>query len=305
MIAYLKIALVFLFSFFILFTGFAQQRVHYTQYMFNGLAINPAYAGVDEALSLTFLNRSQWRGLDGAPVTQTFSGHTLFKNKHVGVGLTVINDKVGVHKNLSGVGIFAYHLRVANKSYLSMGFQGGASNRKSDYVSLAGSATDPKIYDGGFSQTFVDFGVGAYFRSPHFEMGFSMPQIIQQNVSVNDTLSIPFGGRNYFIFSKLKLQLNDNLDFEPGLLIKYLPGLPVSYDINANLIISKALTLGLSYRANESISFLIKGQITNQFQVGYAYDHVISNVRYIAGNSHEVMVNYLFKFSQRKVASPR
>src|SRR5688572_23136126 len=126
----------------------AQQRVQFTQYMFNGLVINPAYAGADEALSLTLIQRKQWSNVDGSPSTQSLSAHTLFGKKHFGLGMTLINDKIGIHKNLSALTNYAYHLKVGAKSYLSMGVQAGIHSRKSNYGRLAGlNNTDPKLYD--------------------------------------------------------------------------------------------------------------------------------------------------------------
>jgi type IX secretion system PorP/SprF family membrane protein len=111
----------------------AQQRVQFTQYMFNGLIINPAYAGAHEALSLTFIQRSQWAGVENAPNTQTLSAHTLFKKKHLGLGVSLINDRIGVHKNISALTNYAYHLRVSSNAYLSMGLLAGIHSRKSDF----------------------------------------------------------------------------------------------------------------------------------------------------------------------------
>src|SRR6478736_4445164 len=105
--------------------GWSQQNVQFTQYMFNGLVINPAYAGADEALSLTFVHRSQWTGMDNAPATQTLAAHTAIKEKKIGVGLILINDRIGVHKNFSALNSYAYHIRVGKQSYLSMGLQAG------------------------------------------------------------------------------------------------------------------------------------------------------------------------------------
>jgi type IX secretion system PorP/SprF family membrane protein len=287
-------------------SGYSQQRVQFTQYMFNGLAINPAYAGADEALSLTFMNRSQWRGLDGAPVTQTLSGHTLFKNKHVGLGFTIMSDKIGVHKNKTAQGSFAYHLPVARKSYLSFGLQAGLNNQKSDYGSIANTANpDPKLIYSASSQSFVDFGVGLYLRTPKYDVGLSLPNMVSHETRLNDTLMIKQSRANYFLFAKYKIALTDNIDFEPGLLLKYLHGVPLSYDLNANVIVSKALTLGLSYRKKESVDFLMKVQISQQLQLGYAYDFVLGSASTMAGSSHELMVNYVFKYTHRKLSSPR
>ena len=168
----------------------AQQKVQFSQYMFNNLVINPAYAGADEALSLTFIDRRQWSGVDDAPTTQTLSGHTLFKKKHFGLGATLVNDQYGVHKNLSALTDYAYHLQVGKKSFLSMGLQAGVHNTRSDYASLIGGVTnDPRLY-ANVSQTFFDFGAGIYFRSDRLHVGLSAPQLLPETISLSDTLSV-------------------------------------------------------------------------------------------------------------------
>lgn len=285
---------------------FAQQRMQFTQYMFNGLLINPAYAGADEALSLTFIQRSQWADVEAAPTTQTFSAHTLFKQKHLGLGLSVINDEIGVHRNLSALTNYAYHLKVAEKAYFSMGLLAGVHNRRSDYASLIGEGNyDPKLSNPMISETYFDFGMGMYFRTPKLHLGLSVPELIPATYQVNDTLSIDLNESNYLFFSKYRMQVNKNLAVEPGFLIKYLAGVPVSYDINVNVIFHEVLTTGLSYRKQESVDFLLKGQITPQLQFGYAYDYPISEISRLSSGSHELMINYVFRYTRRNIASPR
>jgi type IX secretion system PorP/SprF family membrane protein len=288
------------------FDSFAQQKVQFTQYMFNGLVINPAYAGADEALSLTFIQRSQWAGVENAPETQTFSGHTLFGKRHIGVGLTLINDKIGVHKSLNALTTYAYHLQVAERSFLSMGLQVGINRRQSDYASLIGGATyDPRLNDVLIAKTFLDFGMGFYFRSPKFDAGFSIPELVPGRFDVNDSLSIRLSKSPYFIFLKYRMRASDFIDIEPSVFLKYQSGIPLSFDINANMVYRKVLTLGLSYRKDESIDFLFKGQITRQLQLGYSYDHAIGRISMLTTGSHELMAQYVFRFVERDITLPR
>lgn len=300
------IVLVMILLVFITGSSMAQQKVQFTQYMFNGLVINPAYAGAEEALSLTFIQRSQWTGIENAPNTQTFSGHTLFKNKHVGLGLTLINDKIGVHRNFNASANYAYHVKIKEETYLSFGLQGGVHSRKSDYTSLLGTVSnDPKLYNPYISHTFFDVGMGVYLRSNRFHLGVSAPELIPEKISINDTLSIRMSKVNYFVFSKYRATLTENIDLEPSLMIKYFSGVPLSFDLNMNLIFRKVLTIGASYRKRESIDFLLKCQVTPQLQFGYAYDYPIGDIARLTNGSHEIMVNYLFKYVQSRVTSPR
>src|SRR6267154_4271369 len=126
---------------------FAQEKVQFTQYMFSGLVINPAYAGADEKLSLTFINRNQWSGIEGAPTTQTLSAHTLFKKKQFGLGFLLVNDQIGIHRNVNASVSCAYHIQTGDNSYLSMGLQPGVKSVRSDYASLTTSGgNDPYLY---------------------------------------------------------------------------------------------------------------------------------------------------------------
>lgn len=281
----------------------AQQKVQFTQYMFNGLVINPAYAGSDEALSLTFVQRRQWAGVENAPTTQTLSAHTLFREKHTGVGLTIINDKIGIHRNLSVLTNYAYHIRVGERSFLSMGILAGIHNRKSDYASLM--ASDPKLYNPYISHTAFDFGTGIYFRSKRFHAGLSAPGLIPEKVNINDTLSLRLGGVHYLLFSRYRIPLTDKLEVEPGILFKYLDGVPLSYDLYTNMIFREVLTAGLSYRKKESVDFLIKCQLTPQLQFGYSYDHPVGELSRLSNGSHEIMIQYLFRYVRTNVTSPR
>ena len=291
----------------LLYCAQGQQSAQFTQYMFNGLAINPAYAGADDALSLTFVNRSQWVSLDGAPVTQTLTAHTVLAKKQLGLGLSFLNDKIGIHKNQKINGSTAYHLNVSKTGILSFGLQAGLNIMKSDYASLktGGASVDPQLLNMGISKTYFNIGVGLYYRSPRLHVGLSVPDLMRQQYTVNDTLSIQWREARYFLFTKYTFDLSDNLQLEPGFLIKRNQGLPWSFDINACLIYKRALTLGLSYRKSESIDFLLKAQLTSQLQFGYSYDYVTGEFSSVTRGTHELMVNYVFKYTHTHVTSPR
>jgi type IX secretion system PorP/SprF family membrane protein len=285
----------------------AQQKEQFTQYMFNGLVLNPALAGSDEALSITFLNRRQWSGIEGAPVTQTLSAHTPFANGRTGVGLYLVNDKIGVHRNQSFQGSYAYRLHVSEKAYLSMGLQAGLNAHRSDYASLSSTSSlnDPKVANGTISNTAFNVGAGLYYKSERFDAGLSVPEIVPENISLNDTARVAWQRTQYFLFGRYSIPLNEIFDFEPSVLIKYMRGVPVSYDVNACVLIKKALMLGLSYRKQESIDFLLKARVTPQLQLGYAYDYGTGEVSRAGNGAHELLINYIFNFSTDNVASPR
>jgi type IX secretion system PorP/SprF family membrane protein len=161
------------------------------------------------------------------------------------------------------------------------------------------------VYDPVLSRTFFDVGAGLYFRSKRFHAGLSAPEIIPKRFSFNDTLKISLSKVNLFLFSKYRFKASNFIDLEPSFLVKYMQGVPTSFDVNMNMIYREVLVLGLSYRNNESIDFLLKMQINRQLQLGYSYDHSIGALSRIANGSHELCVNYIFKDIQKKVVSPR
>jgi len=282
-----------------------QHRVQFTQYMFNGLVINPAYAGADEALSLTVIQRRQWSGIENAPTTQTLSAHTLFRNRNVGLGLVVMNDRVGVHKNLNVLANYAYHIWTDQHAHISFGLQGGVRSIKSDYASLGNPGNDPKVYNAYVSETFFDLGSGIYFKSPRFEAGISTLELLPQTASVNDSISIAFNKAQFLLMSKYRFAVGKDFTLEPSGLLKYTSHVPLSFDINMNVLYRKVLTMGLSYRKKESVDFLLKAQVTGQLQFGYSYDHAIGEISRFANGSHELMVHYLFRYVRKNVSSPR
>jgi type IX secretion system PorP/SprF family membrane protein len=165
--------------------------------------------------------------------------------------------------------------------------------------------TDPKLNDATISYTAFDLGIGFYFRSPRLHVGLSAPELLPERFSINDTVAIRLTDANYFLFTKYNITINENFDIEPSMLFKYFAGTPLSYDANVNVIFKKVLTVGLSYRKKESFDFMLRAQITPQMQFGYSYDHPMGEVSRVSNGSHELMINYVFRYVQSKVESPR
>ncbi|WP_296618671.1 type IX secretion system membrane protein PorP/SprF [Marivirga sp.] len=283
----------------------AQQGIQYTQYMYDGSLINPAYAGADEALSISFLHRDQWSGLEGAPQSQTFSVHSPFKNPRLGTGVFVHRESIGVHQNVQLATNLAYHLPLGKQRYLSFGLKAGMLNVRSDYQSLQNGNPDPSINDALFSGTDFNAGFGFYYRSNKLEAGYSIPSIINRTINVNDTISLDPINLNHLLFTQYHIPVGNNFILSPGFLLKYYQGSPLSYDLNFLTTFKSVLTAGVSYRKQESVDFLIRFNLTPQFQVAYAYDFPIGNVSRFAQASNEIMLRYIFKFKYDNVNSPQ
>lgn len=280
-----------------------QQGPQFTQFMFNNLAINPAYAGADEHLSLTVVARDQWSGIENAPSTQSLAAHSLFA-KRVGLGLVVMHDRIGVHRNTNAHVSYAYHLHAGKRGFVSFGLQAGVTSFRSDYPSLAGSSNDP-LLSKYVKDTKLSLGAGVYFRSPKLDAGVSFPGLLSRNVELNDTLVINFRNANVMGYIRYRIALGVNFTLQPSILVKYYPTLPASFDTNWMLIYKQVISAGVSYRNNESFDMLIKLQLTPRLEAGYAYDYPLRNSTFTNSVSHELMLHYVFRKNVKNIASPR
>lgn len=286
---------------------FSQQRAQFTQYISNELLINPAYAGAEEALSVSLLHRTQWAAIEGAPTTQAFAGHSLLGSNKFGMGVTVISDKIGIHKILTASSSFAYRIQLKKDAFLSFGLQFGVNQKKSDFSSLAGqiqNPNDPKINSSNLSETSFEFGSGIYLITPRLNIGISMPNMLNENSTI-DSLGYNLLDNNLYFLTRYSIPITNNFTIQPGFLIKYINGLPLSLDLNLAAVINNVLLVGLSYRWEESINPIVQAKITPQFKIGYAFDYPLTEANSYGSNSHEFMLSYLFSFSKHKVSRLR
>ena len=216
--------------------GLAQQQVMFTQYIYNGLAINPAYAGSHDNVTATFLAREQWVGLEGAPASQTFSIHSpINASGSANLGALLIHDKIGVTDQTTAYMAFAYRIRFSGSARLAFGLQGGVSNYNSNFSSI--SNVDPVFANGDVNINRPNFGAGLYFNTDRFFAGVSVPQLVRSKLDVNNSDSDSRLERHYFGYLGYVIDLSRDLKFKPNLLIKYVENAPVQFDINANLLV--------------------------------------------------------------------
>ncbi len=282
----------------------AQQQAMYTQYMFNGLAINPAYAGSHDALSLTGLARIQWVGIDGAPNTQTFSAHSPVADRS-SLGLFLIHDNIGVTNQYGLYGSYAYRIPIGEGS-LSMGLQVGFNSYSIDLNQVSVQNTDPNFSVDDAGGLEPNFGAGLFYSTERFYIGASVPHIVNNEFlssDINESNARQY--RHYFLTAGLVFDLGPSLKLKPNFLVKAVQGAPVEYDLNANLLIKEVLWVGVSYRTEDAISGLIEMLLTPQLRLGYAYDYTTSELQDFNTGSHELVLNFRFAFDKSKVLSPR
>ncbi|MFT6868594.1 MAG: type IX secretion system PorP/SprF family membrane protein [Cyclobacteriaceae bacterium] len=268
-----------------------QQRAVQSTYMFNGLLINPAYAGSQNLFSATVTNRNQWVNVDGAPNSQSIAAHTSWKENQVGTGLLIQRDQIGVHEQYSVYGSYAYKIRT-NAGILSMGLQGGFDSRSSNYSSLDWKdPSDPLNIDG--TRFNPNFGAGLYFANRKFFAGLSVPYILQPKIFDVTTISSDAReARYYYLNVGNVMELSKTLKLNPSFLLRMQQQANIGYDINVNLIFSDIIYAGASYRSGGAVVFITQLVLNENFRIGYAYDAVTSAITGFTPGSHEIMLNY-------------
>jgi type IX secretion system PorP/SprF family membrane protein len=289
------------------FKSKAQQQVMFTQYMFNALAINPAYAGHAEALSITALGRYQWVGVDGAPNTQTLSAHSPIKKNKVALGVLFIRDKIGVTEQNGIFTSYAYKVKFGKKGTLSLGMQVGFSDYKATYstVRTAAATNDPNFTNDDISSFLPNIGAGAFFSTQRFYVGFSSPFLLNNFVNDSNNSQGADQVRHFFAMTGFVVDLSRSLKLKPSGLLKMVSGAPLEMDFNANLIINDIFWVGLSWRTFDSIDLLLELQVNSKLRLGYAYDYTTTDLGRVNSGSHEIMLNYILSFSKTRVITPR
>ena len=290
----------------------AQQDPMYTHYMYNTLVINPAYAGSRDALTITALHRSQWVNYKGAPIGQTLSLHSPLKNEHLGIGLSVTNDKIGPTNNTSAVIDFAYIMKLNKKSKLALGLSAGANMFQANLSSVQLDQQNDPSFQNNINNRFTpNFGFGAYYSRERFYAGLSIPKIMENNYSnLNQTAANTLAGkeqRHYYFIAGTIIKISDNLDFKPTTFVKVTSAAPIQVDLTASFIIMKKVLIGAMFRTGDAAGILVGLDLTNQFHIGYSYDYSygLQNFKYHQG-SHEIMLRYDFIFSSKKqIHTPR
>lgn len=290
----------------------AQQDPHYAQYMFNHLVINPGYTGTHDQMELTALGRFQWVGFKGAPTTQSFAGHTPLRNDKLGVGLSVVADQIGVRNDVMVNGSFAYKLQLNYRTFLSFGAQGGVRKYSISYSSLEDVSSRNQTFDqlGDVSRWAPNIGLGAYLYDPRkFYLGLSAPRVLDGDImGANPGEFNP--RRHYFLSGGYVFDVHHNWKLKPNFLVKAVEGAPFQMDLNLNALYNEIFWVGLSYRQGynflpESLHTIFQVVLNPQWQVGYAFELPLTDIRRATHGSHEIMVNYTLKFSKDRVVTPR
>ena len=307
-----KIYLTFVLAIVSLVDANAQQDPHYTQYMYNMNVINPAYAGSKENLAIGLLYRKQWVDIDGSPGTGTFSGHSPM-GKNVGLGLSAITDQIGPVKETNVYADFSYTLKLGGEHRLALGLKAGATFHDVGLFNQIGNTYLPDRDDPAFQQninnTYFNIGTGIFYYTNNYYLAFSVPNMLKsKHLDYRNDQGIQrFGSEvsHYFLTGGYVFQITDNFKLKPSFMVKSSFDVSPSVDGSLNALFFDKFEIGATYRLDDSFGGMVNYAITPNLRIGYAYDHITSDLKVTTPASHEVMLLFDLNFPKKVSRSPR
>lgn len=284
----------------------AQQDPLYSQYMFNTLAFNPAYAGSADVFTVMALSRHQWVGFEGAPATQTFLAHTPLRNQALALGLTAMTDKVGPARQTGAFLDLAYRIRTGADTRLSFGLKGGVNSFQAELAGLATVNPDQANVNVQ-GQLMPNFGFGLYWHAPRYYVGLSAPKLLENELVPASTGVITTSSevRHFFLMGGYVLDLGRDLKFKPSFMTRVVKGSPLSVDLNASFLLRERIWFGALYRLGNAFGVFGQYRVNDQLSVGYAFDLTTTKLGAYNAGTHEVMLSYDLRFIKGRTISPR
>ena len=284
----------------------AQQDSQFTQYMYNTVNVNPAYAGSRGALSLFGLHRTQWDNVEGAPTTNAFSLNTPINESNIGLGLSFVNDKIGPTTE-NGISVdVSYTVQTSETWKLSFGIKGTGNffNLNVNELDFKDNAERAEIQN--LNKFTPNIGAGLYLHSDKAYIGLSVPNFLANKQKFNNSeIAVYEEKMSYYLIGGYVFDLSSNVKFKPAILAKAVAGAPIQGDVSANFMFYEKLVLGAAYRWDAAVSGMAGFQITDGLFIGYAYDYDTTNLNNYSKGSHEVFLRYELFNNFNKIISPR
>ncbi len=285
----------------------AQFEPQFTQYMFNEMFINPAYAGSRDHMAMTALYRNQWVGIEGSPKTQTFSAHTPLRNEKIGLGLSILHEEIGVTQDFSAFGTYAYRIPM-QKGFFSMALSGGIIHHQEQLLELKTQDQGDQSFMGTPRLTVPNMGFGTFLSTRNYYVGLSIPRMLQNKVDAatgkaENKINVPYW--HYYLMGGYVFTLNESIKLKPTCMVKAVSGAPVVADFGAHVLLSEVLWLGGSYRTSDSWAAIIQIQMNKQMRLGYSYDYTLTELNQFTSGTHEITLGFDFSFDKNKVVTPR
>ena len=285
--------------------SYGQQDAQFTQYMYNTININPAYAGSRGAMSIFALHRTQWVGLDGAPTTNAVSINTPISNSNLGLGVSFVNDKIGPTNENTISADLSYSIQTSADFKLSFGMKATAN-----LFNLNASKLNPVSQGDAQFQNLrnvftPNVGAGIYYHSDKAYLGLSVPNFIQTNRYNDNEVAIFKEKINYYFIGGYVFDLSNDIKFKPAFLTKVVEGSPLQVDVSANFMFVEKLTLGVAYRWSAAMSAMVGFQVSDGMYIGYGYDLETTNLENYNSRSHEIFLRYEIFKNSNKILTPR
>lgn len=289
-----------------LITVHAQQDAQYTQYMYNTININPAYAGSREALSVFGLHRTQWVGLDGAPVTNTISINSPISNSNLGIGLSIVNDRIGPSDENTFSADVSYTIKTSETFKLSFGLKATGNLLNVDYNRLNRHNVADGNFETNISNRFSpNIGAGVYFHSENAYLGLSVPNFLETDHFDDNQYATAKEKMHYYFIGGYVFDLNPNLKFKPAFLSKAVVGSPLQVDVTANFMFHEKFILGAAWRWDAALSAIAGFQINDRWFIGYSYDAETTKLANYNSGSHEIFLRFEIFQNLERIVSPR
>ncbi len=289
------------------FSAFAQQDPLFSQYMFNKLALNPAYAGSREVLTIDMLDRYQWVGIDGAPRTFTVGAHMSTRNNKVGLGIYAYRDVLGPTINQGLMGTYAYRL-LLDRGTLSFGLQAGIKYFDFDWLQINVEDPDYTFNPQDIQRIIPDANFGIYYQSNRFFAGLSSKQLFQNEyglAKVDGKTTYTKLLRHFYGMAGAAFPIDDKIVFRPSVLAKFVKNAPLQMDINASFLFGDIFWIGASYRTEKAVVFLTEFRISEKFRVGYSYDIYLNELQPHNKGSHEIRLGIDLDLYHSRMMTPR
>jgi type IX secretion system PorP/SprF family membrane protein len=292
-------------------SGYGQQDAQFTQYMYNTININPGYAGSRGSLSAFALHRTQWVGLDGAPITNTASMNTPINSSNIGLGVSIINDKIGPSDENNLAIDFSYSINTSDSYKLSFGIKASANLLNVDFNRLSQYDQNDYAFQTNIDNKFSpNIGVGFYLHSDKSYVGLSAPYLLETKhfdryAATGANSHVAKENINLYLIAGHVFDLSYNVKFKPSLLTKYVQGAPLQVDLSTNFIFNDKFVGGVAYRWSAAVSAMVGFQVTDSWFIGYGYDLETTRLANYNSGSHEIFLRYELFNNYTKIISPR
>lgn len=285
---------------------FAQQDAQYTNYMYNTISVNPAYAGSRGVMSIFGLHRNQWIGLDGAPVTNVASINTPIENSNLGVGLSFVNDRIGASDETTISADISYTIQTSWNYKLSFGLKGTANLLNVDYTKLSRyDVIDPKFQNNIENEFSPNIGAGVYYYSDKLYLGLSVPNFLEHNEFNDNDSTTSLERLHYYLIGGYVFDLSTNVQFKPAFMCKTVVGSPLQLDLSANFLFNEKFVLGAAWRWDAAVSAMAGFQISKGLYIGYGYDLETTQLANYNSGSHELFLRFELSKNKDRVTTPR